>query len=137
MLIESHPFVFSFIYTGPRTRGGSNGANISFIRESHDNESSDQLINVSANDLNVDVTQITAQQPDQSKQDKWSNHPPALQKFVFNETEGMKIDIPQDADPMFFFQLLFTDEFVEQIVKTTNEYTKAVIASDRPTRDYP
>lgn len=46
----------------------------------------------------------------------------------------MKIDVPLDADPMFFFRMLFTDELLEKIVKKTNEYAKGVIASDRPAR---
>ena len=34
----------------------------------------------------------------------------------------MKINVPENSYPMFFFGLILTDDFVEDLVKKTNEY---------------
>ena len=63
--------------------------------------------------------------------DNWSEEPPTIQTFPFTETPGMKVDVPADADPMFFFNLIFTENFVEKLVKNTNEHTDKVINASR------
>ena len=63
--------------------------------------------------------------------DNWSEEPPTIQTFPFTETPGMKVDVPADADPMFFFSLIFTENFVEKLVKNTNEHTDKVINASR------
>ena len=62
----------------------------------------------------------------------WKNNPPTIQDFPFNERPGLKIDIPDNASPMFFFGLILTDEFVESLVSKTNEYANRVINANRP-----
>ena len=66
--------------------------------------------------------------------DNWSEEPPTITNFPFTETPGMKVDVPVDADPMFFFSLIFTENFVENLVKNTNEYADKVIKASRPLR---
>ena len=66
--------------------------------------------------------------------DNWKNHCPKLNDFTFTEIEGMNIDIPDNADPMFFFKLLLSDQFIEAIVKTTNDYAHTVVNSTQPLR---
>ena len=66
--------------------------------------------------------------------DNWKNNPPTIQDFPFNERPGLKIDIPDNASPMFFFGLILTDEFVESLVSKTNEYANRVINANRPLR---
>ena len=34
--------------------------------------------------------------------DNWSEEPPTIKNFSFTETAGMKVDVPADADLMFF-----------------------------------
>ena len=43
--------------------------------------------------------------------DRWNA--PTIQDFPFNERPGLKIDIPDNASPMFFFGLILTDAFVQ------------------------
>ena len=45
----------------------------------------------------------------------------------------MKVDVPADADPVFF-NLIFTKNFVGNLVKNTNEYANKVIGASRPLR---
>ena len=45
--------------------------------------------------------------------DNWKNNAPTIQDFPFNERPGLKIDIPDNASPIFFFGLILTDEFVQ------------------------
>ena len=42
--------------------------------------------------------------------DSWSEESPIIKNFPFTETQGMTVDVPADADPMFFFQLHFYRE---------------------------
>ena len=86
-----------------------------------------------------DDDQPTPQAPDSGNvvvdsDDNWSEEPPTIKNFPFNETPGMKVDVPADADRMFFFNLIFTEEFTENFVKNTNEYADRVISASRPLR---
>ena len=54
-----------------------------------------------------------------------------LKTFPFNERPAMKINVPGDADPIFFFGLMLTDDLVEDSVqKRTRMYTKPLIEID-------
>ena len=44
----------------------------------------------------------------------------------------MKADAPADADSMFFFNLIFTKNFVENLVKNRSEYADKVINGSQP-----
>ena len=46
----------------------------------------------------------------------------------------MKTNVPENADPMFFFGLMLTDDLVENLVKKTNEYADKTINRNRPLR---
>ena len=74
--------------------------------------------------LAFDITDKVLSSGDQSSDpeenvvdcDNWKNNPPTIQDFPFNERPGLKICIPDNASPMFFFGLILTDEFVESLV---------------------
>ena len=58
----------------------------------------------------------------------WSTNDPDVPKFSFNENVGLNgINVPVDADPMFFFQLLVTDDLIDQMVYETNSYAQTII----------
>ena len=57
-----------------------------------------------------------------------------LKTFPFNERAAMKINVPGDADPIFFFGLMLTDDLVEDSVKKTNENVHKTINRNRPLR---
>ena len=54
-----------------------------------------------------------------------------LKSFPFNERRDMKINVPENSYPMFFFGLILTDDFVEDLVKKTNEYADKAINRNR------
>ena len=58
--------------------------------------------------------------------DNWIEEPPTIKNFPFIETPGLKVD------HMFIFNLIFTEKFVENLVKNTNEYADKVINASRP-----
>ena len=64
----------------------------------------------------------------------WSNDPPNVCDFPFNENDGMLVDVPIDADPIFFMEKLLTEDFLQELVDSTNRYAESVINSSRPLR---
>ena len=61
---------------------------------------------------------------------------PTIKDFSFSEQIGLKIDVPVNASPIFFFffQLLLTDKFVDDLVTKTNEYATKLINHNQPMR---
>ena len=41
--------------------------------------------------------------------DDWTKNNPSVQNFVFNEESGMNTDAPENASPVYFFELLLTE----------------------------
>ena len=66
--------------------------------------------------------------------DIWKDDPPTIKGISFNEQIGLKIDVPENASPIFFFKLLLTDKLVDDLVKKTNEYATKLINHNRPMR---
>jgi len=66
--------------------------------------------------------------------DNWKSDQPNIKDFPFDEEVGLKVDVPDDANPMFFFKLLLTDEFLDDLVSNTNEYPNKLSNSSRPLR---
>ena len=58
---------------------------------------------------------------------------PNWKPFPFNEIPGIKLNVP-DAGPLFFFELMLTDDLVEDLVKKSNEYTNKSFNRNRPLR---
>ena len=46
----------------------------------------------------------------------------------------MLVDVPIDADPIFFMEKLLTEDFLQELVDSTNRYAESVINSSRPLR---
>ena len=66
--------------------------------------------------------------------DNWSEEPPTIKNFPFTETPGIQVDVPADADPVFFFNLIFSENLVENLGKNTSKYADKVINASRPLR---
>mgnify|MGYP001796886395 CR=1 FL=1 len=88
---------------------------------SNDNNSNNEAPSISDNN------QITVA-------DEWSNENPALKSFPFEVNSGMRVNIPDADDPLFFISLLLTDDLIKEVVKCTNAYAERVINSSRPLR---
>ena len=65
---------------------------------------------------------------------EWSNDNPNIKQFTFNEDTGLKIEAPDDDNPLFFFNLFVSDEPLQQIVDQSNYYAARVINTSRPLR---
>ena len=59
---------------------------------------------------------------------------PTTKQFTFNEDTGLKIEAPDDDNPLFFFNLFVNDELLQQIVDQSNYYAAGVINTSRPLR---
>ena len=46
----------------------------------------------------------------------WAKNNPSVRNFVFNENSGMNIDVPDNANPVYFFELLLTEQFIQELV---------------------
>ena len=65
---------------------------------------------------------------------EWSDDNPTIKQFTFNEDTGLKIEAPDDDNPLFFFNLFVNDELLQQIVDRSNYYAARVINTSRPLR---
>ena len=65
--------------------------------------------------------------------DNWSSADLVLKVLQFNENERMKINVPVDDNPLFFFNLFVTDQLLNKLVTRSNTYAQ-VINSSRPLR---
>ena len=45
-----------------------------------------------------------------SENKDWKKDPPSMKIFIFNETPGLNLAVPENTLPMFFFNLLLTDD---------------------------
>ena len=80
--------------------------------------------NLSSDDQSSD----SEQEEDRSICSEWKEDTSKLKTFPFNERQVMKINVPENADPMFFFGLMLTDDLVEDLVKKrTSMQTKPLI----------
>ena len=55
-----------------------------------------------------------------------------MQNFVFNEESGMNTDVSENPSPVYFFELLLTKQFIQDLVTKTNEYAEKTINASRP-----
>ena len=68
------------------------------------------------------------------KEYEWSDDNPTIKQFTFNEDTGLKIEAPDDDNPLFFFNLFVNDELLQQIEDRSNYYAAPVINTSRPLR---
>ena len=108
---------------GPRTRGGTarcntqsldqadnNDANTAGSPIVSDNPSTNEGENITENaDLGTNGGENNTENvaPNAEETDNWSETHPTVQNFQFNEESGIKIDVPADANPAFFFELFW------------------------------
>ena len=64
----------------------------------------------------------------------WNRRLPDVPVFEFTETEKLHVEVPDNADPMFFFYLLCPQQFFTDMVFYTNQYAETVINSSHPLR---
>ena len=124
---------------GPRTRGGRRGACTEFGPCSTFEDVPSDAIDFAAVKLTVsnavtdaDVVNENTTVPD--KEEGWSNNPPTVPVFPFNEMEGIKVEVPLEADPSFFMKLFLTDDLLLQMAIKTNQYAQNVMDTSRPLR---
>ena len=64
------------------------------------------------------------------EQTAWSNE---LSDFVisqFNSQCGIKVEVPPESKSYFFFNLIFSDELIDLIVRETNRYARQKLAGN-------
>ena len=70
---------------------------------------------------------------DKTINDTWSKDDPIIKIFSFNTNASLKFLI-QNKNSFFYLKLLVWDEFLGEIVQSSNEYARPVIDSNRPLR---
>ena len=90
-------------------------------------------------DINISVTSTVDEDigsnnrgGNETNNNTWSKDDPVIKIFPFSENEGLKIDISENDNPLFYFKLLVSDELLGGIVQRSNEYACRVIDSSRP-----
>ncbi|KAG5888337.1 hypothetical protein JTB14_014567 [Gonioctena quinquepunctata] len=65
--------------------------------------------------------------------DEWEQTNLDIPEFSFNKNSvGLKIPLKDNTSPIDMFQNLFTDEILDLIVSSTNEYGKSLSLTNRP-----
>ena len=64
----------------------------------------------------------------------WRAIDPTVPNFDFSQNVGLKVDVPNSTDPIFFMNLLLTDDIVAEIKDNSNHYAERVIESSWPLR---
>ena len=59
---------------------------------------------------------------------------PDIPLFEFTETEHLHIEVPDNVDPIFFFEQSCTEQLIVDRVEYTNSYAQSVINTSRPLR---
>ena len=54
-----------------------------------------------------------------------------IKNFTFNETPGLNVDVPDNASPVIFLNLMLTGDLLNVLVQKTNEYAEKIINSTR------
>lgn len=65
---------------------------------------------------------------------KWEKTSNPCHQFPFHSDPGLKIEMPEDASPIDFAKLFYTDELRQNLVQETNVYARKVIDALRPLR---
>ena len=66
-----------------------------------------------------------------SENNDWKEDPPNIKNFIFNKT-GFNLAVPENVLPMFFLNLLLTDDLLNTLLQKTNEYGDRIINKVRP-----
>ena len=123
---------------GARTHGGTircNGQSVN--KNDNSNANTTDLPAVSDKEGSNAEESNTSDDDATSKEeegDDWTKNNPSVQNFVFNEESGMNTDVPENASPVYFFELLLTEQFIQDLVTKTNEYAEKTINASRPLR---
>ena len=61
----------------------------------------------------------------------WERNPPhyGIAQLDFTGPSDINTDVVQGSDPLYLFELMFTDELVNHIVSMTNNYATQCIAA--------
>ena len=62
----------------------------------------------------------------------WSEDDHVIKIFPFSENAGLKLDVPENDNPSFYFKLLVSDELLGEIVQRSNKYACRIIDSNCP-----
>ena len=128
----------------------SNEQHNDIIDESTNSSKQQQHVSVSMDDGNVDKSNVdisiserlaivegigsNSRGGNETNNNTWSKDSPVIKIFTFSENTGLKIVVPENDNPLFYFKPLVLDELLGRIVQRSNEYALRVIGSTRPPR---
>ena len=92
-------------------------------------------------DINISETSAVAEDigsnnrgGNETNNNTWSKDDPVLKIITFSENADLKIVVPENGNPLFYFKILVSDELLGGIVQRSNDYARPVIDSSRPLR---
>ena len=98
---------------------------------SMDDANADKLnagTNISENTaVDKDIGSNNKTNNDKTNNDTLSKDGPFIKTFLFGENTGVKIVAPENDNLFFYFKFLVSDEFLGEIVQSSNEYARRVI----------
>ena len=106
------------------TRGGrSRARGTQTHAASHNLPPTKQLAStISDDEVNSPKDPSSDSEVDGPLSDIWKDDPPTIKDFSFIEQIALKINVLENASPIFFFKLFLTNKLVDDLVKKTNEY---------------
>ena len=70
----------------------------------------------------------------QTNNNTWSKDDPVIKIFPSSENAGLKTNVPENDNPLFYFKLLVSDELLGGTVQRLNKYACCVINSSHTLR---
>ena len=97
--------------------------------------------NAEESNADINISKTSAVDEDIGSNDRGGNETnnntlskdnPVIKIIIFSENAGLKIVVPENGNPLFYFKILVSDKLLGGIVQRSNEYARPEIDSSRP-----
>ena len=121
--------LYVVIYRGVRTRGGKRNDLYDKSSREFDSSNAEEEDSVNQGFVTSDNSNLAddysseGHESNGNSRDNWLSAGTVIKVFQFNENDGMKINVPNDDNPLFFFNLFVIDQLLRNLV-TRSDYLR-------------